>query len=102
VVLVDHGILGKGTHKVLVHAREDTVAPGKPHHPRANGVDDAGEFVAHHDRQRVLADDPQRAGARLVIDGVKAGSVNADEEFTSAGRRLRHVGQRRVLRSAVA
>jgi hypothetical protein len=32
--------------------------------------------------------DLQRAGARLEIDGVKAGGLNSDEEFTNSGRRL--------------
>ena len=35
-------------------------------------------------------------------DGVQAGGVDADEDFTSPGRRLWHIGQRRVLGSPVA
>jgi hypothetical protein len=85
----------------FVHAREHAVALGETHHPPANCFDDAGEFVAHHDRQWIVVDDLQRAGARLEIDGVKTSGVDADEEFTSPGGRLRHIGERRVFRSAV-
>jgi hypothetical protein len=58
----------------------------------ANGFDDSGEIVAHHDRERIVADDLQRAGARLEINGVKAGGLNSDEESTNSRRRLWHVG----------
>ena len=75
----------EGAHGVLVHAREYAVALGKAHHPRANGFDDTGEFVAHDDRERIVADDLQRPGARLEIDGIKVGDVDADQEFTSPG-----------------
>jgi hypothetical protein len=44
---------------------------------------------------------PRHPGAN-GFDRVDAVGVDAGEEFTSPGRRLRHVGQRRVLRSAVA
>jgi len=88
---MDDGVLREGAHPVLVHAREHAVALSEARHPRAHGFDDSGEFVAHHDRERIVTDNLQGAGARLEIDGVKTGGLNLDEEFTSSGRRLWHV-----------
>jgi hypothetical protein len=91
MVFMDDGVLCEGAHPVLVHAREHAVSLGKARHPRPLGFDDSGKFVSHHDRERIVTDNLQGAGARLEIDGVKTGCLNSDKEFTKSGRRLWHV-----------
>jgi hypothetical protein len=88
---MDDGVLREGAHPVPVHAREHAVALRKARHPRSHCFDDSGKFAAHHDRERILTDSLQGAGARLEIDGVKTGCLNLDEELTSSGRRLWHI-----------
>src|SRR4030095_10537414 len=83
-------------------AREDAVALGEAGRALAERLDRAGELATQGDGQRVAVNHLQLALADLVVDGVEAGCVHANQEFSRAGPWHRYLAKPGRVGAAVS
>ena len=95
---VEHGELGESAEAVAQHV----VSDGESRHTVAHLVDHAGGIDAGDGRERRRHQLVQVAGPDLPVDRVDADRSGPDADLARSGVRLREVGHRQDLRSAVA